>query len=328
MLVLQKISDVIKPYGRVFLALWGFVYDIQRFFLYSAWRSDMKDTIQRNYHMVKIYHALEKSMSFRVRREGSGWSSVYQMLDVLKYSEISKTKGFHDRAAVSVLAKFLKMDENKQAIHATKVRKVLDGLPFYSEAEHGTTNQTLKDFRKGVLASPEDFFLSRYSLREFQNKSVSRNVIKRAVELAMKTPSVCNRQPWHVYHADDKRIINAALSFQNGNRGFGHAIPNLMVVTSDLKAFMSGAEHYQHWIDGGLFSMSLIYALHSLGVASCALNWSQSPDKDKGFRAKLNIQPSHTVILLLALGWPKKNNRVCCSTRRPSNEVLSSLTLR
>jgi nitroreductase len=141
----------------------------------------------------------------------------------------------------------------------------------------------------------------------------------------MKTPSVCNRQAWHVYHITDASIKEKALRYQSGNRGFGENIPNLMIVTTDLRAFMPGQEHYQHWIDGGLFSMSIIYALHSLGVASCCLNWSQSPGNDKLLRSLIDIEPSHTVIMMLAVGWPDKKNNVCVSARRPLDEVYTRM---
>ena len=85
----------------------------------------------------------------------------------------------------------------------------------------------------------------------------------------MKSPSACNRQAWHVYHSDSDEVKLAVLKEQSGNKGFGDKIPNLLIVASDLKAFMPAEERYQHWIDGGMFSMSLVYAFHSLGVASC-----------------------------------------------------------
>jgi hypothetical protein len=55
---------------------------------------------------------------------------------------------------------------------------------------------------------------------------------------------VGNRQAWHVYHSDESDVIKEALSYQQGNKGFGHSVPNLMVIATDLKAFMPGQEHY------------------------------------------------------------------------------------
>jgi len=99
----------------------------------------------------------------------------------------------------------------------------------------------------------------------FSDRPVKQEIVKRAVSLALKTPSVCNRQAWFVYHIDDQSIIGRCLELQNGNSGFGHKIQSLLIIASDLKAFDTGGERYQHWIDGGMFSMSLVYALHPWG---------------------------------------------------------------
>jgi len=318
----------IRPFGRVVRALHGFWYSFLRYFSYAGWRSDMVDVEQRNYNAAKIYHSLEKSMSFKNRKKGSGWADAYALLELLKVANRTGELGYHDRAACRLLSSFVELDGNSETDHAYHIRTELSKFDFSSVDDHGMMAYAAADFRCGVLESPESFFLSRYSLREFKNEAVTLDVIERAVKLAMKTPSVCNRQAWHVYHTTDSSVKEAALKYQAGNRGFGDRIPNLMVITTDLKAFMPGQEHYQHWIDGGLFSMSLIYALHSLGVASCCLNWSQSPANDRLLRTLVDIKPHHTVVMLLAVGWPDEQNNVCISARRPLKEVYSELKIR
>lgn len=315
----------LRVYGRVLNAFNGFFYDFRRFIFYSAWKEDMFNVEERNYHMVKVYHSLEKSMSFKNRNRDSGWSVAQKLFDLLQIAESSKITGYHDDAGYLVLKKFISIPENIDTERSNRIKKDLDRLNFSSQHNHGSKQFDIEEFNKGMLDNPEDFFLSRYSLREFKNEKVDESLIKRAVALAIKSPSVCNRQAWHVYHTTDSATKQKALMYQQGNRGFGKNIPNLMIITTDLKAFMPGQEHYQHWIDGGLFSMSIIYALHSLGVASCCLNWSQSPASDKLLRSLVDIKPSHTVIMMLAVGLPDQTNNVCISARRPIEEVFSQL---
>ncbi|WP_157724702.1 hypothetical protein [Vibrio tarriae] len=72
--------------------------------------------------------------------------------------------------------------------------------------------------------------------------------------------------------------------------------------------------------------MSLIYALHSKGIASCCLNWSQQGLQDKHFRNAFQvIDKSHTIIMMLAIGNPKADNKLCVSPRRPIVEVYSEI---
>lgn len=318
----------LRKYGRILNAFYGFLYDFKRFYFYSAWKSDVLDKEIRNYHMVKVYHSLEKSLSFKSRKKNAGWSTAKLVLDLVRVADSTGDYGYHDRAGLAVLKNFVNHSDNKDDENAKKIKKEIEGLGWSISEEHGVKSYGAKDFLLGKLNDPEAFFLSRYSLREFKSEQVDISVVERAILLAMKTPSVCNRQAWHVYHSNKSDVVKKALSYQQGNRGFGEKVPNLLIITSDLKAFMPGQEHYQHWIDGGLFSMSLIYAFHSLGVASCCLNWSQSPKNDMKLRSAFNIRSSDTVIMMLAFGYPEKNNVVCESARKPAKEIYSKLEIK
>jgi nitroreductase len=318
----------IRKYGRVVNAAVGFFYDLKRFAFYSAWKANMHDKEVREYHMVKVYHSLEKSLSFTRRNKDSGWSTAQTVLELVMIADRENNYGYHDKAGLSVLKHFVNHPDNSSNDNARIIKEKIQNINWESEDDHGAKTYEDNDFSKGMLEDPEAFFLSRYSLREYRQAPVGAPLVERALSLAMKTPSVCNRQAWHVYHTDNQLVIRKALAHQLGNRGFGEQVPNLMIVTTDLKSFMPGQEHYQHWIDGGLFSMSLIYAFHSLGIASCCLNWSQSPGNDLKFRSAFNIRPNHTVIMMLAFGYPNVENNVCVSSRRPLGEIHTKLEAR
>ena len=318
----------IRKIGRVVHALNGFVYDFKRFCFYSAWKADMRDKETRNYYIAQVYHSLEKSLSFTNRNTKSGWSTAKILLEIIVIANRTKDLGCHDAAGLSVLKKFIEHPDNSGKVCADKIREVIKDFKWDSEGTHGAKSYKKDDFFRGKLQDPEAFFLSRYSLREFRQVQVAPLLVERAISLAMKTPSVCNRQAWHVYHSDDQDTIKKALSYQEGNRGFGDQVPNLMIIAADLKAFMPGRERYQHWIDGGLFSMSLIYSFHSLGIASCCLNWSQSPSNDLKLRSAFNIRPNDTVVMMLAFGYPHEESQVCVSARRPLEEIYSKLEIK
>jgi len=324
---MNKIWNRIRPFGRVLKAIQGFIYDLQRFYKYSGWKIDLCNKSVRNYHSVKIYHSLEKSLSYKKRNKGSGWTDAYLTLSVIQSAEKSHDIGFHDYLAYERLTQFIDHNDNIHTEKAESIRKSLNKIKYFKiqEPTPATFTYTLNDYKKGILEVPENFFFTRYTLREFKDELIDEDIIKHAVELAMKSPSVCNRQPWHIYNITDQELKTKALKYQAGNRGFGEKIPNLIIVTTDLRAYVPGQEHYQHWIDGGMFSMSFIMALHSLGIGSCCLNWSQSPSNDKAFRKLINIHESHTVSMLIAVGKPDFENIVCTSKRRPLEEVYTLL---
>ncbi|WP_435315028.1 nitroreductase family protein [Cellulophaga fucicola] len=322
--VWKIIRKPIRGLYRVLNGFNGFLYDFKRFLFYGGWRENLKDIDVRNYNTVMAYHGLEKSLSYKNRNSKSGWSNAERVFLRLKVAKSLNEYGYHDKAGKQVLLKFLKLSGNIESVRAKEMLREISSMNFESNENHGSLVKPLSDYKKGVLDNPENFFLTRYSLREFSGEVVGDEIIERAMKLAMKTPSVCNRQAWHVYHSKDKQVIKEVLSYQNGNKPFGEKTTNLLIITADLRAFFSGFEHYQHWIDGGLFSMSIMYALHSLGLASCPLNWSQTPKRDKALRKAIDIKPYETVIMMVAFGYPDDSNKVCSSARRPLEEVFSN----
>lgn len=324
----KKFRPVVRGLYRLLGALNGFFYDYSRFLRNGGWPGSMDEKGQRDYALVMLYHGLEKSLSYKSRNPDSGWKNAFEALTLIEKAYVLGELGRVDEVAINALEKFIGLPENKDTSRALLIRERLKVIDYKRVDGAGVINLASSEFLKGILKDPEGFFNSRYSLREFKEEAVDKELIGRAVRLAMKTPSVCNRQAWAVYHSADQKVKDVVLDHQNGNKPFGKKIPNLLVVTADLKAFFTGNERYQHWIDGGLFSMSLIYALHSLGVGSCPLNWSQSPSVDKSLRMLLDIDSAHTIIMVVAVGYPDEWNKVCVSARRPLDDVFYELKLR
>lgn len=150
-------------------------------------------------------------------------------------------------------------------------------------------------------------------------------LIEKAAALAQTAPSVCNRQSGVVFVTQDPAKIARFLSFQDGCRGFSDQVGTLLIVTARLDTFLTSGERYQAWIDGGLFAMTLIWALHSLGLGSCCLNWSADAGRDKALRAASGLPDDHTIIMMLAVGTVPETFRVAQSPRRAPDDVLRVL---
>ncbi len=323
---LQRLKRRARPAKNMAQAISGSWYDYVRFIKYGGWRLSNSDSSVRNYLAVKVYHRLEKSLSFRNRRAGSGWDALHELLGIVKAAGAAGSRGFQDKVAVNVLRTFVDESPALAPTPATESALIyIDSLPAYPEVGGGYSELTSSSLLSGQLDSPERFFYSRHSVRDYSSRPVAREQILRAVELASKSPSVCSRQAWHVYEISDREKIDRALKYQNGNKGFGHEVPCLLIVTADLRAFDAGYERNQPWIDGGMFAMSLVYALHSLGLASCCLNWSRTPTQDRAFRSEVPISAEHSVIMMIACGYPNDEFRGCASARRPVSEIHTRL---
>lgn len=52
-----------------------------------------------------------------------------------------------------------------------------------------------------------DLILSRRSVRKYQDKAVSREILTDLLKAAMAAPSACNNQPWEFVAVDDPQIM-------------------------------------------------------------------------------------------------------------------------
>ena len=75
------------------------------------------------------------------------------------------------------------------------------------------------------------------------------------------------------------------------------------------------------YIAGGMFSMSLVYALHSYSLACCCLNWDVLPEKDIRLKQILKIE-KETIIMLIAVGNYKSEYKVAISKKEPLKNVF------
>jgi nitroreductase len=69
-------------------------------------------------------------------------------------------------------------------------------------------------------------------------------------------------------------------------------------------------------------AMSFVYALQSLGVGSCFLNWSVTADLDMAFKKASGIPASHVIVSLLAIGNIPSELKVAESPRLSLDQIF------
>lgn len=188
--------------------------------------------------------------------------------------------------------------------------------------ESGTYKTTAEELRRcGKISS--DFFFSRYSIRNFSPAPVDETILREAVRIAGKSPSVCNRQAWRVKLIRRPDLIEKVQTVAGGARGFAEKIGTLAIVTSDLSCFYGETERNQAWIDGGIFVMSFLYALHALGLGGCCLNCCLKPAEEQRIRQLLNLPESEVMIARIAIGHYAEKLEVAVSPRWHIDEILT-----
>lgn len=171
----------------------------------------------------------------------------------------------------------------------------------------------------------ENFSKSRSSVRNFTGENVSFQTLNKVIELAKTAPSVCNRQPIKVYCIENKKIIDEVLQLQKGLRGYTDEITQILILTSDRNYFYSVGERNQLYIDGGIFLMNLLYALHFYKIGACPAHWGFNYSHDVKIQRILNLTNSEKVICLIPIGIPKKEFKTTLSLRRNNEEILKMI---
>jgi nitroreductase len=307
----------------------NYFYDFRRFLVYSGVNKSRGYQAERAARITLFYHQVEKGLSLANPRPGFGMTVIPRLLnDVDAYIS---AYGLVMPATTALAALQSYVDFNTQAGQdASYVRERLaqikekhEGAVAASASWVGgvisLSSSSLAAARAGSFAN---FFESRFSIRNFAGGVVPEGDIRKAVALSQKTPSVCNRQSWRVHAFSDQSKMQELLEIQSGSRGFSEHVSTVLVVTSELGAFVEVAERYQAWIDGGMFSMSLCLALHDLGYGTCCLNWSKERDVDRALHAAADVPDSEQIIMLIAVGNLPERFNVARSFRPPVDHCL------
>ncbi|MCV7433934.1 nitroreductase family protein [Mycolicibacterium bacteremicum] len=178
----------------------------------------------------------------------------------------------------------------------------------------GTKPRTVASFPS--VEAFDNLIESRESVRHFAKSAVALSDIEEAARIADNSPSVCNRQGSRIRVFARGPAADALLKYQNGNTGFGADASFTLLITHDLETMVAPSERNQAFVDGGLYAMTLVYALHARGIGTCCLNWSTTQAKDRGLRREIGLPPNEVVIMMVAVGYPAEDSRVAVSSIR------------
>lgn len=304
----------------------NFKQDMKKFQNYSFDYTKSKTKRHYEAELIFYYHKIEKGLALPNPRIGFGKQNIRHLITIL--DKYVKEYGWDDVSLISLntLYEYYYFNEknNLKLDSLYKQLKKLENTLHGKERLYigGVDIVTKKEIYEKARINFKDFAYSRYSIRDFAPGDVSIDKIKEAVYIAQKTPSVCNRQSSKVYVYSDNELKKKILSYQNGNVGFGDKASIILVVTIDLKDFRGINERNQGFIDGGMYAMSLIYALHSLGLGTCALNLSITNKTERKLKRVAKIDESEIPIMMIAVGKIPEKLRVASSPRRRVEEVM------
>jgi len=303
------------------MSLRNYFYDINKFLNSSTSNTIPSDEQNLIARIIAHYHVLEKGLTMPEPRLGFGTDVAKSLITHLKkyFEKDYDVNHLQIQVAIKVLSDYvyfnMKMADFDTLI-ISEVNKIKKEYQKNELGSGGIKKITKKEYLQSSRLSFDKMVKARCSVRNFSSEKVSEEIIDKCIEMALRTPSVCNRQSWSTITIFETGMIKKVLQLQNGNRGFGHLINCLIVVKSNLRSFYQYQERNQAFIDSGMFAMSLIYAVQSQGLGAISLNWAVDLNRDIELHNLLEIDDEEIVSMLIGVGHLRDEFSVPYSARK------------
>lgn len=277
--------------------------------------------------IIQDYHVVEKGLTMPVTRPGFGQDRIIALANSIK--NYASDYGIDDEQVRQGISVILEYNSYHKARGHQLGSRTLDAISSITCMAVGIVQSeqaevTCFDYFKSKNAPFAEFAGSRKSVRNYTGGNVDLQVVEKAIDLARCTPSSCNKQGTRVHLLSKRENIDAALSIQTGNRGFGHDATALIVITSELGYAHNVYERNEAYVDGGMFAMSVLLGLHHYGVAACPLNCYLPNSKYRKLREICNVPVSEVFVVMISCGVPPKEFRIPLSHRYPVSKIMKS----
>lgn len=300
-------------------------FDIKRRVFDKVYNNSESEKIERD--LALAYHIIEKGLTMPVSRPGFGKAVVLSLVDtILKYQQKNLSpEGLEFKQSISALREYREFHEEIDFQLDKEVEEKLERIENWFDKVDGAkqirTSQS--DYFKDIQKPFDEFCMSRYSVRNYTDKEIPIEVFHNCINLAQKSPSFCNRQPTRVHIVKTPEKKKQILEIQNGNRGFGHLAETLLVITSVISTTKDIHERNENHLNGGLFTMTLLNALHFNKIGACSLNWAVSNEKDIKMREILNVPENEVVLMIISCGYLPENFSVAASPRKSAKTITT-----
>lgn len=322
--MLHGLKDYLRShtkYGKSRYLNFLFQYDMGRYFHYSSMDRN-SDEVQTETEIRLLVHSIEKALALPAVRPGFGREKIELLLqkyDSFRSFKECKNAKEIDMLVLGTIRAYIEFQKNScpefdLSFIPAQFRNVQDNdcVGVSSASSCNFSNLSFSDFAK-----------SRHSLRYYGSESIQIETIEKSISLAQTAPSACNRQPVHVFACTNTEKIEMIMSFHGGIKGFGRP-QAILAVAGTLGSYTSEYERNTVYVDCGIFSMNLLYALHYYGLATCPVIWGSEPDNDQRIRQILGIPESETVALLIMVGsYPPGEYRFAKAKRKDINSIFT-----
>ena len=271
------------------------------------------------YLLRRNIHKLEKGLTMRPRRSIFAEGFITET-----YYEFKKQTPFEDEQFEWY------RDVLSDYFTATGSSPVIDPLREDFNKNYNENIGLSKPFRRmdsEELKIKYDDLLSlakrRRSIRWYLDQKVPRELVEKALQVGLLSPSACNRQPFEFRVIDDPEKVQRVAGFPMGTSGFSQQFPMVIVVVGDLSAYDSERDRHIIYIDGSLCAMSFVLALETLGLSSCIINWPDIESLERKMDKELNLPEHKRPVFLISVGYAHPDALVPFSKKKSVNEIIT-----
>lgn len=275
--------------------------------------------------LTVLYHSLEKGFLHRDAdfRPCFGRAKVSRLLEVLDRWHVA---GYPDTSQVISAEEILSAYYRHHSEQGIDIEDYFPRAAYDRLRHHGDeqvlllSRARLDEGRRGDFAS---FAHSRHSFRSFTDHPVTPEELRPAIDLANTAPSACNRQEVRVRLISDAAKVEQILDLQGGFTSERQGIHQLLLVTASIAyTYTEGTDRHQPYIDGGIYLMNLLYALHYYGIGSCVGNVSLIPRDEETILRLGRCCPDERLIAIVPLGHLPEEAVATRSRKRPAAETF------
>lgn len=283
-------------------------------------------------------HRIEKGLIMKPRRdifaEGFILETVKCYERAIDSSILANTE---KKWATDVLDEYFKVVGSTQITDSARkiyisARKEVSGLepiiPVFPNDTSSFTPYPFKNLPSSKIEFEElkELFISRRSVRWYQDKPVPIELIQKAANIASFAPSACNRQPYRFLFCNDKQKTFAIADCAMGTTGFAENLPAIIAVVGDLSAYPAERDRHVIYIDGSLAAMQLMLALETLGLSTCPINWPDMQEREKRIRKIIKLKDYERIVMLMAVGYADPTGGIPYSQKKENNLILKDIS--
>jgi len=150
-----------------------------------------------------------------------------------------------------------------------------------------------------------NFIFARRSIRKFQSRPVSNEMLEDLTKAAMAAPSACAKNPWEIFIITEPSL-KQALADCLPNGPFLKQAPVAIIIAGDIDKAHGGEISYLLQ-DCSAACENLLLAATALGLGACWLGVHPREERIKAIRNLLQLPKNVIPVAGIALGWPAES---------------------